>query len=332
MSNMRFVPRRVRTGGVPWPARRGGGLSPCGQTPVVWCRMPHRKSAARRRSDRTLVIIGGREEPDGAATHEVVRRVGDGQLVIVTVATEFPAEYFEMYVRSFTKLGLREPRELSIRSRSDAKDPRVLEELDGAAAVFFTGGNQLRITSQMADTPVQHRIQEVYDAGGLVAGTSAGAAALCGTMLVHGKGFDSRRGDETRTAPGLGLLRGVVIDLAQEQEAPVGELIGVALAIVLLSLLFRSVAAMIATLVGALIGVMVGQALLVILAAPLGMPQFAATIAVMLGLGAGIDYSLLIIGRFREQSAAGDSVRDAAAKSAATSGSAVVAAVGKSVH
>jgi len=121
-------------------------------------------------------------------------------------------------------------------------------------------------------------------------------------------------------------MRGVVVDLASEQDAPVGELIGIFVAIILLSLLFRSIAAMIATIVGALIGVMVGQMLLVILAAPLGMPEFASVIAMMLGLGAGIDYSLLIIGRFREQSAAGDSVRDAAAKSAATSGSAVVAA------
>jgi RND superfamily putative drug exporter len=121
-------------------------------------------------------------------------------------------------------------------------------------------------------------------------------------------------------------MRGVVVDLAQEQEVPVGELIGVFLAIILLTILFRSFAAMIATLVGALIGVMVGQMLLVILAAPLGLPEFASTIAVMLGLGAGIDYSLLILGRFREQSAAGDSVRDAAAKSAATAGSAVLAA------
>jgi RND superfamily putative drug exporter len=121
-------------------------------------------------------------------------------------------------------------------------------------------------------------------------------------------------------------MRGVVVDLASEQDAPVGELIGIAMAIILLSLLFRSIAAMIATIIGALIGVMVGQMLLVILAAPLGLPEFASVIAMMLGLGAGIDYSLLIIGRFREQSAAGDSVRDAAAKSAATSGSAVVAA------
>lgn len=121
-------------------------------------------------------------------------------------------------------------------------------------------------------------------------------------------------------------MRGIVVDLASEQEAPVGELIGIAIAIVLLSFLFRSGAAMGATIIGALIGVMVGQILLVVLAAPLGLPEFAATIAVMLGLGAGIDYSLLLMGRFREQLAAGDSVRDASARSAATAGSAVVAA------
>lgn len=121
-------------------------------------------------------------------------------------------------------------------------------------------------------------------------------------------------------------MRGIVVDAGSQQEAPVGELIGIAVAIVLLSLLFRSAAAMAATLFGALIGVMAGQILLTILAAPLGLPEFSRTIAVMLGLGAGIDYALLIIGRFREQTATGDSVRDAAAKAAATAGSAVLAA------
>ncbi|MCW3012649.1 MAG: drug exporter-like proteinr of the superfamily [Solirubrobacterales bacterium] len=135
--------------------------------------------------------------------------------------------------------------------------------------------------------------------------------------------------EAARTAEGDGVavaLRGQVVDVAAEQEAPVGELVGVALAIVLLTLLFRSAAAMVATLAGALIGVIVGQLLLAALAKPLGLPSFATTIAVMLGLGAGIDYALLIIGRYREQIAKGDSVRDAAAKSAATSGSSVVAA------
>ena len=120
--------------------------------------------------------------------------------------------------------------------------------------------------------------------------------------------------------------RGVLIDLASEQEFPVGELIGVLIAIVLLTVLFRSGAAMGATLIGALIGVLAGQLLLAWLSAPLGLPTFAAVIAMMLGLGAGIDYSLLIIGRYREQRAAGDSMQDAAARAAATAGATVVAA------
>jgi RND superfamily putative drug exporter len=120
--------------------------------------------------------------------------------------------------------------------------------------------------------------------------------------------------------------RGVLVDFASEQEFPVGELVGVLVAIVLLTLLFRSFAAMGATLIGALLGVMVGQLLLAILSAPLNLPSFASVIAVMLGLGAGIDYALLIIGRYREQIVLGDSRRDASAKSAATSGASVVAA------
>jgi putative drug exporter of the RND superfamily len=120
--------------------------------------------------------------------------------------------------------------------------------------------------------------------------------------------------------------RGILIDLAAEQEAPVGELVGVAIALILLTVLFRSLAAMAATLIGALIGVMVGQMLLAALAKPLGLPEFASVIAVMLGLGAGIDYALLMIGRYREQAAAGNTKRDASAKAAGTAGASVVAA------
>ncbi len=147
------------------------------------------------------------------------------------------------------------------------------------------------------------------------------------TDLEPEVGKDLEAAAEKAEGDGLSVsMRGMVVDMAAEQEVPVGELIGIAIAIILLTILFRSLASMFATLVGALVGVMVGQILLMALAKPLGLPEFASIIAVMLGLGAGIDYALLIIGRYREQVAAGDSVRDAAAKSAATAGSSVVAA------
>src|SRR4051812_27026142 len=147
----------------------------------------------------------------------------------------------------------------------------------------------------------------------------AGIAKADGGKLTQGGASAGRNGVEFSA-------RGPMIDIGSEQDAPVGEMIGVFVAIILLTILFRSLAAMGATLIGALIGVMVGQILLVALAAPLDLPAFASVIAVMLGLGAGIDYSLLIIGRYREQVAAGDSPRDASAKAAATSGASVVAA------
>ncbi|HWT94481.1 MAG TPA: MMPL family transporter [Solirubrobacteraceae bacterium] len=121
-------------------------------------------------------------------------------------------------------------------------------------------------------------------------------------------------------------LRGQPIDIAAEQEAPVGELVGIAIAIVLLTLLFRSLAAMAVTLFGALIGVMISQLVLAAVSKPIGIPDFATTIAVMLGLGAGIDYALLIFSRFREQLAAGDSPPEASARANATAGVSVVAA------
>jgi RND superfamily putative drug exporter len=55
-------------------------------------------------------------------------------------------------------------------------------------------------------------------------------------------------------------------------------------------------------------------------------PSFAPTLGIMLGLGAGIDYALLIVGRYREQLAGGDSVADSARRANTTAGTSVVAA------
>jgi RND superfamily putative drug exporter len=120
--------------------------------------------------------------------------------------------------------------------------------------------------------------------------------------------------------------RGPVVDQGSQSDAPVGEIVGVLIAILLLTLLFRSKAAMLMTLVGALVGVIISQMVLAAISGPLGIPSFAAQIAIMLGLGAGIDYALLITSRFREQLAAGDAVPEAAARANATSGTSVVAA------
>jgi RND superfamily putative drug exporter len=120
--------------------------------------------------------------------------------------------------------------------------------------------------------------------------------------------------------------RGQIVDQAAQQTAPVGELIGVAIAVIVLTLVFRSAAAMALTLFSALLALVAGILLLRFAAAFTAFPSFAPTLGVMLGLGAGIDYALLIVGRYREQLATGDSVPHAARVADANAGTSVLAA------
>jgi RND superfamily putative drug exporter len=121
-------------------------------------------------------------------------------------------------------------------------------------------------------------------------------------------------------------MRGMAIDIGDEQSAPIGELIGVAAAILLLTLLFRSVVAMTLTLVASAFGLIGGMVLIALASAGIDIPTVAPTVAMMLGLGAGVDYALLITARHRERLAAGEDPATAAGRANGTAGVAVVTA------
>jgi cyanophycinase len=70
------------------------------------------------------------------------------------------------------------------------------------------------------------RIREIYEAGGVIAGTSAGASAMSDTMLVRGSGDESYRIGDVDMAPGLGLLPNVIIDQHFAERGRMGRLLG----------------------------------------------------------------------------------------------------------
>jgi cyanophycinase len=179
-----------------------------------------------------LIIIGGAEEKHREGQMEILEEVsrharkGNGRLVVVTVATQFPEELAETYTQVFNGLGISKIDVLDIRTRSDAQLEENVNKVKGASAIFFTGGDQLRITSQIGDSPVFQCMQERYIDGATIAGTSAGAAAMPETMLVAGPGDESNRLWALDMAPGLGFIKDAVIDSHFAERGRMGRLLG----------------------------------------------------------------------------------------------------------
>lgn len=177
----------------------------------------------------TLVMIGGAE--DKGATGDILSRfvdlLGERRLVVMTCATEDPAGAWDRYRMAFRELGVKNIAHVDIRDRVAALDPTSTEPLEGAGGVFFTGGDQLRITSHLGNTPGFQRIADVLSSGGIVAGTSAGAAVMSETMLTGGQSDNTPRvGDIVSMAPGFGFLRGYLVDIHFSERGRMGRLVG----------------------------------------------------------------------------------------------------------
>src|SRR4051812_3130769 len=174
--------RRIRRAAAPrlltnWPNGPAGG-GRVGET------------SRSQRKLGALVLVGGAEDRTGEARvlAEFVRLAGGprAKLLVATVATELPAEGGGDYVTAFRRLGCKDARPLDIPDRAKAADPATAAKLDAATGVFFTGGNQLRITNLIGGTPVDAALHRRRAEGLTIGGTSAGAAMMSGTMIVGG--------------------------------------------------------------------------------------------------------------------------------------------------
>lgn len=175
-----------------------------------------------------LLIIGGHEDKEGdrLILKEVAKRLDGGRLVIATVASHEPDGYFDAYVEAFKAIGVTDLIELYVHERADSGEDDIVGRLDGVAGVFFTGGDQLRISSQIGDTALERRLMDLHRSGALIAGTSAGASVMSETMLVKGPSGESYRMGELHMAPGLGLMKDVIIDQHFAERGRYGRLLG----------------------------------------------------------------------------------------------------------
>ncbi|MEK7358590.1 MAG: cyanophycinase [Bdellovibrionota bacterium] len=190
--------------------------------------MPRRHPLRDIRPDGCLIIIGGREDKEDQMEilGEVARRIGKGTLVIASLASQLPRELWTDYRRIFKCLGVKTIKHLHVETHEEARRQKNADILQGAAGVFFTGGDQLKITTRIGGTPVFDRVLEIFSGGGVIAGTSAGAAAMGETMLVGSESQESHKVGNWLMAPGLGLLKETIIDQHFAQRGRIGRLLG----------------------------------------------------------------------------------------------------------
>lgn len=176
-----------------------------------------------------LIIIGGAEDKTGECKilREFMRRSGDteARIVIMTVATELPREVGEDYIEVFERLGVDEVRVVDTEDREAARERSALRAIEQATGVFFTGGNQARITSLLKDTELEATLRKRFSEGLVIAGTSAGAAVMPDIMIVEGDSETNPRIEVVEMDRGMGFLPGVAIDQHFAERGRLGRLL-----------------------------------------------------------------------------------------------------------
>lgn len=181
-----------------------------------------------------LVLIGGSEDrgpeinrPPIAEYHpdyheqEILRfliaqtGVPHPRIAVIVSASNLPREMAEMYQSAFAYLG-QPPQHLDfldLRDRAAANSDEVIHRLRSAHLLMFSGGDQLRLATQIAGTRFHEVLLERYwHEPVVIAGTSAGSMAFPATILYEGSRAEAMLRGQVKMSSGLSLIDGCLVD------------------------------------------------------------------------------------------------------------------------
>jgi cyanophycinase len=179
----------------------------------------------------TLMIIGGGE--DRTDSMDVLKRfveLAGGQaqpIVVLTAASTVPDDVWDMYAKAFAEMGVSGATHVRIESRAEADDDMLAHRVAQARAIFMTGGDQKRLVAILGGTQLERAMRKAYVDGACIAGTSAGASALCTHMLTEGKAELAPEKGAARLGAGLGFVSRVIIDQHFSQRHRINRLLSV---------------------------------------------------------------------------------------------------------
>jgi cyanophycinase len=188
--------------------------------------MPSKVPAGETRG--WIVPIGGAEnkENDRHILERFIRVSGgrDANIVVIPTASRMH-ETGPRYEKLFKELGADQVAVMDFDTRRDCQEPGRLARIEAASGIFFTGGNQLRLSTLLGGTPVAKLIRVLNAHGVTVGGTSAGASILSEHMIAFGDEGSAVISGSVRLAPGLGLTNRFIIDQHFRQRDRLGRLI-----------------------------------------------------------------------------------------------------------
>jgi cyanophycinase len=157
----------------------------------------------------TLILIGGATTTRGPALRAFIEHahaVEGSAIVGITTASSDPRAAADRWKRDFARAKAGEMIFPIIEDREDADDPAIAAAIEGSRAVFLGGGDQVKLITTLTGTAVGSAIWDHYQRGGIVCGTSAGAAALTELTLAGNEVDDEGKLVDQYIGPGLGLL------------------------------------------------------------------------------------------------------------------------------
>ena len=175
-----------------------------------------------------IIPIGGAEEKENS--REILKRFvahcggSDADIVVIPTASQL-ADTGARYEKIFGDLGAKLVTAMDFDTRRDGEEQGRIARLKSATGVFFTGGNQLRLSTILGGTSVAKALRQMNAAGVHMAGTSAGAAFISEHMIAFGEEGSSPIAGAVRLAPGLGLTNRFIIDQHFRQRDRLGRLL-----------------------------------------------------------------------------------------------------------
>jgi len=183
--------------------------------PDVWADEPAKPGS--------LVIVGGGGIPEGVRDRFMALAGGKtAKLVIVPTASSSAdtKDEEEGYLQPWRKYAPASLTLLHTRSRAKVDDPSFASPIAGATAVWFGGGDQVKLVAAYRGTAVEREFKSLLKRGGVIGGTSAGAAVMSDVMIEGSN-------PKAKVGHGFGFVANAVIDQHFLRRNRVNRLLGV---------------------------------------------------------------------------------------------------------